>query len=1161
MNKNELRKKLNQPYKQQEWKDVVEFVFPHFSEFAGDQDLPIEPKDQNIVESFKQLGQVRLADGKNLVLFELKLKENVNIIRNRVKLNDIVSSYIDQEQFHGVLSIFEQGKDDYRFTFAARASEFDEDAGDFVNKKTDTKRFTYVLGKNESCRTAAERFYQLSEQKDKADIGAIENAFSVETLSKKFFKEYKEHYTMFVEYLTQTPSYYTAVFKNEDKAIRDFVKLLLGRLVFIKFVQKKGWLGVPASEQGWDHGNYRFIEDSFDTFKHQDNFYSQFLNPLFFEGFDQPDRPNDVFASTNYKIPFLSGGLFDNEDPKTKTINFPKAYFESLFEFLERYNFMIDENDTSMDREVGIDPEMLGHIFENLLEDNKDKGAFYTPKEIVRYMCQESLKEYLKTYLQEQNQWPKDEAKQNQLEEVLHKFVTLKEAAGIIDLDAALAKALKTIKICDPAIGSGAFPMGLLKEIFQLVHKLYEASPDKVGDIWEMQTWQPDSVKLNIIQRSIYGVDIEKGAVDIARLRFWLSLVVDSKEPQALPHLDYKIVVGDSLVSKLEDTIIDIDWDLKPKVIQTDIFGNEGKTSDKRLLIEEITALQKQIFDPASDDKALSLKIKNKKIDLLILQLEIMIDKDGMTDKPQGNSRQIKAMTEKWLETKGWKQQIEKLKKMKQGAKTPLEFFDWKLDFPEVMNEQITDKVGFDIIIANPPYLGEKGNKNVFRDIKKGALKEYYKSKMDMFYFFFHLGINNSKSKGIITFITTNYYITADGAIKLRETLSKETRPIKFINFNEFKIFDSAIGQHNIISIFQKGKSTKNTQIYNTKCSSIYDINKLNKILLGVDIDTNYFKTDNIFDGDNYYIRINNSNKTPTTEILNKIKRDNKLLDEFCEINSGCDITLSKVSLKHILNYPELNLNKGDGISVLSPNELELLNLNNYETSLVKEFIKNSNIEQYSLKENEDKLLYIDWVEQPEKIPNFINHLSSFKKIAVSQKERYVEPTWPWFSLHRPRNSKIFESKEKILVPYRSKKNTFAFSDKPIYSSRDVFYITLKKDCKNVGIKYLLGILNSNLMFFWLNNRGKKKGDTLELYVTPLSEIPIKTSSNQKRLIELVDKILKLKKSNQDSLSEEQQIDNLVYKLYNLTYAEVLIIEPEFSERMSKSAYEVLEVE
>ena len=745
MDKKELQNKLNKPYSSENWKEVVQFVFPNVSLLNPPSIIPI---DNDKVETFKQIGNVRLQDGKNLALFELKLKSNVNIIRNRVELNNLVSQYIDQNQNHGVLSIFEQGNDDYRFTFSARASEYDEEEGDFKTNKTDTKRFTYVLGKNESCKTPAQRFFDLSEHKDKADIKAIEDAFSVEKLSKTFFKEYKEQYTTFVNYMMQTPGIFKAIYSEDDKAIRDFVKILLGRIIFIKFVQKKGWMGVAATSKKWEKGDHRFLENGFANFKHQDLFYSTFLEPLF-DTLDEPNRPHDLFDVTHTRVPYLSGGLFEIEDKKTKNINFPKALFESLFEFLDRYNFTIDENDTN-DHEVGIDPEMLGHIFENLLEDNKDKGAFYTPKEIVRYMCQESLKEYLKTSIETSKQWPADTLDGNALETELHHFVTKKEAQEIKAHHKTIATALRDVKICDPAIGSGAFPMGLLNEIFQLVYQLFIESPDQVGKIWNMTAWQPNTVKQSIIQNSIYGVDIEKGAVDVARLRFWLSLIVDEPEPKALPHLDYKIVVGNSLVSKLDDTVIDIDWEVKSEtdLPETDLFGKpkskqynafevENNEKQSQLLVQ-ISTKQRAVFDPKCDEVKLSLEIRNLKIDLLVNQLEAMVKTKGVAREPKGTNKTIKAQTELWLLTMGWKQQIDKLQKLKKKPKQPLHFFDWKLDFPEIMNEKVTDKVGFDIVIANPPYVGIKGNSKVFDLIKKSSFSPFFKGRAELFYFFFH---------------------------------------------------------------------------------------------------------------------------------------------------------------------------------------------------------------------------------------------------------------------------------------------------------------------------------------------------------------------------------------------------------------------------------------
>jgi hypothetical protein len=466
----ELKTLLQQPYTTDNWRKLLGHVF----EYVQFLDTPnVIPTDDSRVKELKQYGTVQLSDGKNLALFELTLNEKVDLIRNRVGLNELVKKYIDQDSYHGILSIFEQGKEDYRFTFTARNTEFDADHG-FIDKDTDTKRFTYILGENESCRTAAERFDALSKT-DNKDIKAVEDAFNVEKLSKKFFKEYIEQFNALVGYLRGKPTYYQAIFENDDTATRNFVKRFMGRLVFLKFIQKKGWLGVPVTETGWNKGDYQFIEHQFKSFENKSIFVSQFLNPLFFEALNVGERKKDEFQNRGYKIPFLSGGLFDNDHPKENRIDFEEQALTNLFDFFERYNFTIDENDLH-DKEVGIDPEMLGHIFENLLEDNKDKGAFYTPKEIVRYMCQESLKEYLKTYLENNKQWPEDDTASETLKVNIAAFVEKKETAKILRFDKELATALRDVKICDPAIGSGAFPMGLLNEIFILIKNLHDES-------------------------------------------------------------------------------------------------------------------------------------------------------------------------------------------------------------------------------------------------------------------------------------------------------------------------------------------------------------------------------------------------------------------------------------------------------------------------------------------------------------------------------------------------------------------------------------------------------------------------------------------------------------------------------------------------------------
>ena len=333
MNKEQLQSLLHEDYKTKNWKKKTKFDFTKFQFFQ----MPLETTiNDDKVKSFKTLGSAKLDDGKNLAIIEVTVSENVNIARNRVELWKIVSKYIDQERNHGLLVVFEQGKDDYRFTFTAKSTEFDNEKLDFVNRETDSKRFTYVLGKNESCKTPAERFYSLAQNKDRADIKAVEDAFSVEKLSKQFFKEYKEHYLKFVDYLIANNSYRTAIFKENEKDIRNFVKLLLGRLLFIQFVQKKKWMGVPADNTGWDSGDPKFLYNSFKDFKNKELFYSQFLEPLFYDALSKNERKNDIFTVTGTKIPFLNGGLFEKSNIDTSMLCFPAEYFSELFEFFDK---------------------------------------------------------------------------------------------------------------------------------------------------------------------------------------------------------------------------------------------------------------------------------------------------------------------------------------------------------------------------------------------------------------------------------------------------------------------------------------------------------------------------------------------------------------------------------------------------------------------------------------------------------------------------------------------------------------------------------------------------------------------------------------------------------------------------------------------------------
>lgn len=1112
----ELRQLLQQPYTTSNWRELLGYVFENVQ---FNNPPVIIPTGDDRVKELKQYGTVQLADGKNLALFELKVNEDkVKLLSNRVGLNELVKKYIDQDSYHGILSIFDQDQEDYRFTFTARNTEFDEEDG-FVDKDTDTKRFTYILGRNQSCRTAAERFESLKKSENQS-IKAVEDAFNVDKLSKEFFKKYIDQFDKLVAYLKSKPTYYQAIFENEESATRNFVKQFMGRLVFLKFIQKKGWLGVPITEKAWKNGDYNFLENQYREFKYKDQFLSTFLNPLFFEALDKGNRKNEEFQDRGYKIPHLSGGLFENDHPKTNRVDFPQAYLDDLFDFFERYNFTIDENDVH-DKEVGIDPEMLGHIFENLLEDNKDKGAFYTPKEIVRYMCQESLKEYLKTYLEKEDLWPKENTDIKEMEETLAAFVEKKETAKIARFDKELATALKEVKICDPAIGSGAFPMGLLNEIFTMTKNLHDESPDRVGAVWGMNddNWEPHTVKQNIIQNSIYGVDIEPGAVDIARLRFWLSLVIEEETPRPLPHLNYKIVVGDSLLPKLDNTVIDINW--KAKEEDQGLFTGP-KTEQKLKLLKEITELHKEAFDPNCDEDVVALKIRNKKIELLIIQLEIMIEKQNIVKQPKITDYQNKSKpqfqkdTKTYLETLSWLSHIKNLKHAKTLDKVPLNFFDWKLDFPEVLNEEIADSIGFDIVIGNPPYYQiQKMNESYKLELEKQNFKTLARTG-DIYCVFYEKGFDLLKEKGALVFITSNKWMKGGYGKGLRKYFS-EINTEKIINLGP-NVFHSATVDTNIYV----GKNEPFTN--NAKGISV----KKRKDILVL-------------------------NEEEFIPILNPNEDAWIVLDEIDLIISKAFELNGKPLKKWDLNiYRGILTGFNEAFIIDQAKRDELVEQDPKSDEIIRPILKGREIERYYAEWSNDFVI-ATFPALSVDIDSYIGvkkYLESFQPKLNQTGETFINREGEREKTRKKTGNKWFETqdqigfvnefkKEKVVWKRIGSRMRFAFSDEEIYSLDSTCIATGEK------MKYLTALLNSKPGRYQLFKTSPQTGTGDQIISVQALEplfVHYPNSSTEKKFNLLVDYILFIKKEKTPIINGfsneiisnlfESVIDMMVFELY-----------------------------
>ena len=721
MNQQELKHILSSKFDFEKWKDLLGTMFLKIDYLT--KPIQIEAA---LVKSGGQVGMIRLDDGRYLGLFKFEVADNIKIARNRKGLRDIAIKYVDQDITHGALVFYySEDQADYRLTFVSKQTSLNED-GEFVTKATAPKRYTFLLGENEPCTTASIRLLELINKKKNGSVylADVTETFSVERLNKDFFKGYKDQYGKFLNYIGE-----------QSKANRDYVKKLLGRLVFLQFLQKKGWMGVPASNTNWEGGDKNYLNNLIENYKGNNRLLSDVLEVLFFNTLNEK-RDNDLadkILGENIKIPYLNGGLFDKDSLDKLDIDFPYDYFKELMEFFAMYNFTIDENDPD-DAEVGVDPEMLGHIFENLLEDNKDKGAFYTPKEIVQYMSQESIAQYLKTHTEETLHTAIEGLiKERKVDEVLQNKAS---ASKVYDL-------LRDVKVCDPAIGSGAFPMGVLNVLYHSRQVLY-------GFTKSMEPFSPAAVKREIIQNNIYGVDIEQGAIDIARLRFWLALVVDELKPEPLPNLDYKIMQGNSLLESFEG------------LDMSRIAGRTvGRPSNSPQLII-----------------GLDSDLNRKNLQKLMRQYFSTDDHTAKAELRQTINNEVKSLIRNSLG--GTTASLNHLEQLDCSANS--DFFLWHTWFKDVF-----DNGGFDVVIGNPPY-------NELRDldeVSQEALKntQYYEyakgGRLNMFQFFYPLALGITKEKGILSLITQNSLLAENSTLGNRKLFMEKADILSINSFPE----------------------------------------------------------------------------------------------------------------------------------------------------------------------------------------------------------------------------------------------------------------------------------------------------------------------------------------------------------------------------------------
>ena len=750
---------------------------------------------ENTADEGYYLGNIDTTDSYRIGLFQYNITKG-SVANKRVGLRNLVKSFINPTwgEFDAALVVFDSG-DHWRLSFIC----------DIKGEATSPKRYTYVFGSDDLLyRTPIERFNFL--KKKGVSFENLKTAFSVEALSDEFFDKYREQYADFIQYITgkrfvkagskweekvlgEPNAALMQAFDHNEKKIRDYVKKMMGRITFLHFLQRKGWMC----------GDLNYMQNMFENSVYKNDYLDSVLEPLFFGILNtKPAEREALFSDYGWDksllaewkdIPYLNGGLFERDEEDEPESRFPAEYFKRLFQFFSEYNFTIDENDPN-DAEVGVDPEMLGKIFENLLEDNKDKGAFYTPKEIVRYMCQESLIAYLET----NTSVAKDKIRQ---------FV-LSPEEGVADIPEnkkpKLLTALEEVKICDPAIGSGAFPMGLLNELLHCREVLSGEHYDRA------------EIKKSIIQNNIYGVDIEKGAVDIARLRFWLSIVVDEETPSPLPNLDYKIMQGNSLIESFMGV------DLSKLTYEKEYKKDKGEIS---LFDDEKNRLQKTVSHLLSSyyscsDHARKVKLQQEISDTINKQLEA-----------QAYDPTILA----------------KLKTINLAENN--KFFLWHTWFSDVFNRD--DKDGFDIVIGNPPYIDSETMTLLGQtDLREYITKHYkfIKGNWDIYMAFLEWGL--TLSSGCLCYITPDKWLSKPFGSKFREQCMIPR--MKTILHTGNKTFESAMVDA-IITLF--GRSSDKISAYK------FDGNKniIHMNTVPSDSIPKPYYIDSLFSENNYLIR------------------------------------------------------------------------------------------------------------------------------------------------------------------------------------------------------------------------------------------------------------------------------------------------------------------
>ncbi|MCM1399372.1 MAG: Eco57I restriction-modification methylase domain-containing protein [Clostridium sp.] len=987
----------------------------------------------------------------------------------------------------------------------------------------------------------------------------MEEAFSVEKVTNEFFELYCEKYHELREFLDSNDDFVQEA-KIRNFTSEQFAKKLLGQIVFLYFIQKKGWMGVDAipvrmTEKEYNKafyargqksksivssvylkqsdGTYKIVFEKLQELSDEDeeflagivkgkpwgtgpkdfmrkmfdgcvesgkNYFDDYLEPLFYKGLNVNRGENGFYPALHRRIPFLNGGLFeqlDNYEWENNDFAIPNSIFsnvdekgreaDGILDIFDRYNFTMNE-DEPMEREVAIDPEMLGKVFENLLDvkDRKSKGAFYTPREIVHYMCQETLISHLtgKTGISEEairdfilygeymrdedtiktikvsdsngkNHYEFDKEKDLLISEEILSF---KENVNRLkELDDLLAN----IKVADLAVGSGAFPLGMLNEIVKARQVLTEYMTIGMNG-FEKKSFitygrKPYDLKVNTIKNCIFACDIEPSAVDIAKLRLWLSIVIDDEitedagdskfdihtKPRQLPNLDCNIVCGNSLIDEFKGIKL---------ITESTLLNNVSENSQQTVfqsgvdaMISKLIEYQDKLFFTKNHDDKEELKANIQQVydDIIIEQL-------------QGNQ-----------------ELIDSYYALADESSKP--FILWQLYFPKVFKEN----GGFDAVIGNPPYVDSEEMTQSMPKERELYSRNYLcaQGNWDLFVLFIEQGMNLLCKDGVISFIVPNKLVSVPYTEALRKMMALN-QVLEIRDYSNVMVFKSAA----VYPVVFRVKMNANKK----------------DVVMDVMEDMEQVSTHNVIKAAQFYSNIN------WDKYFNSSQGELQIIDKMLQF-------------KHLMDIAKVN-------GAATVNEAYLVkeiifdDFGHCDEEQVKKFINTGGLDPYKSAWGVDYMRYL--------------------------KGKYMCPMVKREDLKEISEKRLLESDaEKIIIGGMTKTLECFYDSGEYLAGKST---TIVYGCEH--LKYITAVLNSKLMSFFYRifyNSMSLAGGFFRIGAPQIKKLPI-AITDDKKIIEIeiyVDKLLCDNIEFDERQAILEKIDDMVYDIYGLTEKEKNIVE------------------